>query len=305
MEAKSVERKALYSEVVQNYTPESCLFLNASSESTTTTPSSSSTMYSSSSFMAVSSSSMQASTEETTSSSSSTSTSLLSFSSSALSSVSSCSTSASTSCSSLSVSSSSSLSSSSSSSSSSTSDRNLAQINVIKKCTDREQQNQMIGEIIYEELMPLYGQTNTGKITGMLLEMELSDLFQLLENKETMRSKGREAFAVLYRCLLQNKSGSSALTQAEIRATLGARLAAFHPQLHGESSEYLINRILEILSNINDVKGLARASVVEFQVWVSTALEFLSFIYPTKKEWTEAVTKQTTTADEQIKLNEV
>lgn len=76
---------------------------------------------------------------------------------------------------------------------------------------DPAQQRQMIGERLY----PLIGSNPlvnpkykdfTGKITGMLLEMEVSELLHLLESPEALHSKLEEAIAVLEQYLQQQQA---------------------------------------------------------------------------------------------------
>lgn len=58
------------------------------------------------------------------------------------------------------------------------------------------EQKQMLGEIIYMRIAPQEPEL-AGKITGMLLEMDNTELVQLLENPEAMNAKVQEALAVL------------------------------------------------------------------------------------------------------------
>lgn len=57
-------------------------------------------------------------------------------------------------------------------------------------------QKQMLGE----RLFPIIEQMNpaaAGKITGMLLEIDNSELLHMLENRESLKAKVEEAVAVL------------------------------------------------------------------------------------------------------------
>lgn len=60
-----------------------------------------------------------------------------------------------------------------------------------------QQQKQILGERLY----PLVGRyqpgPDQGKITGMMLDMEPSELLMLLENEEELRAKVAEAVSVL------------------------------------------------------------------------------------------------------------
>lgn len=58
------------------------------------------------------------------------------------------------------------------------------------------QQKQMLGEAIYVRIAPLQPEL-AGKITGMLLEMDNTELLHLLEDDKAMNSKVNEALAVL------------------------------------------------------------------------------------------------------------
>lgn len=59
-----------------------------------------------------------------------------------------------------------------------------------------EEQRQMIGERLYPRILELQPE-RSGKITGMLLEMDNSDLLELLESPETLKEKVQEACMVL------------------------------------------------------------------------------------------------------------
>ncbi|KIO28171.1 hypothetical protein M407DRAFT_14791 [Tulasnella calospora MUT 4182] len=58
------------------------------------------------------------------------------------------------------------------------------------------EQKQMLGEVIYIKIFSQYPEL-AGKITGMLLEMDNSELLHLLENDAAMNQKLQEAIAVL------------------------------------------------------------------------------------------------------------
>ncbi|KAL7283413.1 hypothetical protein ACG7TL_002843 [Trametes sanguinea] len=59
------------------------------------------------------------------------------------------------------------------------------------------EQKQMLGEVIYMRIAPSQPEL-AGKITGMLLEMDNTELLHLLENQESMNAKVNEALAVLH-----------------------------------------------------------------------------------------------------------
>lgn len=59
-----------------------------------------------------------------------------------------------------------------------------------------QQQKQIIGEQLYRQIYTLHPEL-TGKITGMLLEMDNSELLHMLEVPESLKAKVEEAVAVL------------------------------------------------------------------------------------------------------------
>ncbi|TBU65796.1 hypothetical protein BD310DRAFT_837014 [Dichomitus squalens] len=59
------------------------------------------------------------------------------------------------------------------------------------------EQKQMLGEVIYMKIAPSQPEL-AGKITGMLLEMDNTELLHLLESPDAMNSKVNEALAVLH-----------------------------------------------------------------------------------------------------------
>jgi polyadenylate-binding protein len=58
------------------------------------------------------------------------------------------------------------------------------------------EQKQMLGERLYPLIATLH-QTDAGKITGMLLEIDNSELLHMLEHQESLKAKVDEAVAVL------------------------------------------------------------------------------------------------------------
>jgi polyadenylate-binding protein len=60
-----------------------------------------------------------------------------------------------------------------------------------------QEQKQMLGERIFPLIERMYNGTEAGKITGMMLEMDNSELLMMLENEELLRSKVAEAANVL------------------------------------------------------------------------------------------------------------
>eukprot|EP00358_Blepharisma_japonicum_P000840 CAMPEP_0202949390 /NCGR_PEP_ID=MMETSP1395-20130829/15735_1 /ASSEMBLY_ACC=CAM_ASM_000871 /TAXON_ID=5961 /ORGANISM="Blepharisma japonicum, Strain Stock R1072" /LENGTH=345 /DNA_ID=CAMNT_0049652361 /DNA_START=619 /DNA_END=1656 /DNA_ORIENTATION=+ len=64
------------------------------------------------------------------------------------------------------------------------------------KAADPVHKKQMIGEAIYTELNPIFGQF-TGKITGMLIEIGEPEILQILGDKSKLKAKANEALEVL------------------------------------------------------------------------------------------------------------
>ena len=58
------------------------------------------------------------------------------------------------------------------------------------------EQKQMLGERLFPLIQGLFPDM-AGKITGMLLEIDNSELVHMLEHKESLSSKVKEAVAVL------------------------------------------------------------------------------------------------------------
>lgn len=59
-----------------------------------------------------------------------------------------------------------------------------------------QQQKQMLGERLFPLIQCMYPNL-TGKITGMLLEIDNSELLHMLEHSESLKAKVEEAVAVL------------------------------------------------------------------------------------------------------------
>lgn len=58
------------------------------------------------------------------------------------------------------------------------------------------QRKSVLGERLYPKIEVMYNQL-AGKITGMLLEMDNSELLHLLEDESALRAKATEAFNIL------------------------------------------------------------------------------------------------------------
>lgn len=61
---------------------------------------------------------------------------------------------------------------------------------------DAKEQKQMLGERLYP-LINVMHPSKAGKITGMLLEIDNSELLHMLEHQESLKAKVDEAIAVL------------------------------------------------------------------------------------------------------------
>merc|ERR1712058_207923 len=59
-----------------------------------------------------------------------------------------------------------------------------------------QEQKQMLGERLFPLIQRMYPEM-AGKITGMLLEIDNSELLHMLESHESLRAKVEEALAVL------------------------------------------------------------------------------------------------------------
>jgi len=59
------------------------------------------------------------------------------------------------------------------------------------------EQKQMLGEVLYMRIASTQPDL-AGKITGMLLEMDNSELLHLLESQDAMNAKVTEALVVLH-----------------------------------------------------------------------------------------------------------
>lgn len=73
----------------------------------------------------------------------------------------------------------------------------------------------MLGESLYplvEQLEP----ESSAKVTGMLLEMDQTEVLHLLESPEALRAKVEEAMEVLRNVSLQQQAGNSADQLAEL-----------------------------------------------------------------------------------------
>ncbi|GKZ34164.1 protein phosphatase PP2A regulatory subunit B [Aspergillus brasiliensis] len=75
------------------------------------------------------------------------------------------------------------------------------------------QQKQMLGEALYPKIQAQQPEL-AGKITGMLLEMDNTELLSLLEDEEALRAKVDEALSV-YDEYMKNKGTESEAPAAE------------------------------------------------------------------------------------------
>ena len=84
-----------------------------------------------------------------------------------------------------------------------------------------QEQKQFLGENLYTRIIsidPLFQDMDlAGKITGMLLEMDNTDLLHLLESQDALREKVQEAIAVLE--AHKHKENTSQLSTAAMAGT--------------------------------------------------------------------------------------
>src|SRR5687768_12107468 len=70
-----------------------------------------------------------------------------------------------------------------------------------------QEQKRMLGERLYEEILKCIGsEVKTGKITGMILEMDNSEILNLLENEGLLKEKAYEAQLVLEKVANEEKN---------------------------------------------------------------------------------------------------
>jgi polyadenylate-binding protein len=60
-----------------------------------------------------------------------------------------------------------------------------------------QEQKQMLGERLFPLIQQMASADSAGKITGMLLEIDNSELLHMLDNRELLKSKVDEAVLVL------------------------------------------------------------------------------------------------------------
>ncbi|OLY81075.1 Polyadenylate-binding protein, cytoplasmic and nuclear [Smittium mucronatum] len=77
-----------------------------------------------------------------------------------------------------------------------------------------EEQKNIIGEALFPTVLSMHGEA-AGKITGMILEMENSELLYLLENAEALNAKIEEAVSVLAAQDAKEQSGADAESEAQ------------------------------------------------------------------------------------------
>jgi len=74
-----------------------------------------------------------------------------------------------------------------------------------------QEQKQMLGERLFPLIHSMYPDL-AGKITGMLLEIDNSELLHMLESRESLKAKVEEAVAVLHAHQAKEAAG---VTKAE------------------------------------------------------------------------------------------
>ena len=79
-----------------------------------------------------------------------------------------------------------------------------------------QEQKQMLGERLFPLIQRMYPEL-AGKITGMLLEIDNSELLHMLEHHESLKAKVEEAVAVLQ--AHQAKQQAAVMATAQVSAT--------------------------------------------------------------------------------------
>jgi polyadenylate-binding protein len=69
----------------------------------------------------------------------------------------------------------------------------------------------MLGERIYPLVQEQIGQDQAGKVTGMLLEIENNELLMMIENKDMLKERIKEACDVLASHTTPGEGGKDAL----------------------------------------------------------------------------------------------
>ena len=86
-----------------------------------------------------------------------------------------------------------------------------------------QEQKQLLGERLYMSVMAIDPQLRdmelAGKITGMLLEMDNTDILHLLESQDALREKVQEAFALLEAHKQKESTATSQLASAAMAGT--------------------------------------------------------------------------------------
>lgn len=69
-----------------------------------------------------------------------------------------------------------------------------------------QEQKQILGEKLFRVVEKMYPDV-AGKVTGMLLEIDNSELLNMMDNQDTLRAKVEEAIAVLQAHKANSKKG--------------------------------------------------------------------------------------------------
>ncbi|XP_063418192.1 polyadenylate-binding protein 1A-like [Mytilus trossulus] len=115
----------------------------------------------------------------------------------------------------------------------------------------RKQKKQKIGEHLFDLILSMYPDL-AGKITGMLLEIDNSELFHILESKESLEAKVEEAVAVLRAHHVKETQLPLTATmldkfpQQEHKQLLGERIFPLIQSMYPDLARKITGMLLEI-----------------------------------------------------------
>ncbi|XP_028395402.1 uncharacterized protein LOC114519462 [Dendronephthya gigantea] len=131
-------------------------------------------------------------------------------------------------------------------------------IKVLEKETEKDKR-ELLGDALYSEVEAVYSEHDIAeKITGMLLELRLEDIERLMQNKNDLLVKIREAFEALQRhkntALHASETTDEPLTKAEMGDKIFDRIQQWYPD--DEMAAKLTGMLLEI--NSDEIKKLTQ-----------------------------------------------